>query len=232
MSYFSLKQYISNSDFSAVKKALAMERTWGDMQKAFDFGSLVDAMVTEPDLLDADNMVLKNHNGILTYEKDDWDKATLMKRAIDDDEMARYVINMMDKQVVEKLDEFPFEYAGLEVWMPVRCKLDGIKKSIKTGMDLKSTACLNLKSFIKTIETWDYDRQAAFYMDVCCLDNFWFFGVSKKPNKRGKHEVFKLAVQRDDEIYLSGRAKYQKLGFFYNLLIYSLDFDLVTNYAA
>lgn len=228
MSYYNLKQYISNSDFSAIKRALAMERTWGDMQSAFDFGSLVDAMVTEPDLLDNESMVLRNHNGIVQFDVTDWTKARLMKEAIDNDDMARHVINMMDKQFVEILDEFPFEYSGFEVWMPVRCKLDGIKKSIKTGMDLKSTSCLNLASFIKTIETWDYDRQAAFYMDVCCLDCFWFFGVSKKPNKKGKHEVFKVAVQRGDAIYESGRAKYQKLGWMYNMLIYSLDFDMVT----
>ena len=52
-----------------------------------------------------------------------------------------------------------------------------------TLIDFKTTSSPDLPHFLTTIEKYDYDRQAALYLDVLSATRFLIIGVQKKaPN--------------------------------------------------
>ena len=49
---------VSNSDLTALKELLHPRPVFGDREKAFRFGSIVDAIITEPNRVDFLNMTI------------------------------------------------------------------------------------------------------------------------------------------------------------------------------
>ena len=49
-----------------------------------------------------------------------------------------------------------------------------------TLVDFKTTSCLTYPQFLATTEQYDYDRQAALYLDALSADRFMIIGVQKK----------------------------------------------------
>ena len=78
--------------------------------------------------------------------------------------------------------------------------------------DLKTTSCLHRADFINNCQRYDYDRQAAFYLDSFAPDErkdlrFVFFGVQKV----FPYDIFTYEVGADDAFLAYGRNKYQSL---------------------
>jgi len=70
------------------------------------------------------------------------------------------------------------------------------------GLDFKTLGVSSYNQFVTAIYRFDYDRQAAFYMDLSGIDRFWIVGISKVNAK-----IFKIAIKRGDYLYRSGRGK-------------------------
>jgi hypothetical protein len=215
--YFSNHNYISNSVLKDLRKLLygGFEMEQDKLQKIFDFGSLIDAHLTEK-------------ASILKFEalvdESEHEKALLMVKAGENDPTLKLLIAACKTQHEIYRKAFKFEWEGWQLQLPVRIKLDFLKKFVLAG-DLKSTATQTQKGFLEAIDFFDYDQQAALYMDVAEVDKFMFVGISKKPNKKGKFEVFKHAVERGDAMYLSGKKKYSFLMYKYYFLIHHLNFE-------
>lgn len=78
--------------------------------------------------------------------------------------------------------------------------------------DLKTTSCLNRQDFINNCRRFDYDRQAAFYVDSFASEErkdlrFVFFGVQKV----FPYDIFTYEIGPTDAFLESGRNKYQSL---------------------
>lgn len=219
MNYFEQTGYVSNSDLGSVSSKGSWVR---DLTPYYNFGTLIDALFTEPEKVDHEKRTV----GPLVFDEETFQLALDMHRDGMADPMLSKFIKVMDKQFEKYVDEFEIEYEGEKFTLPVRIKADFYKVVMRMGGDLKSTASATLNAMLSTIKELDYDRQAAWYMDIGDLDTFVIIAISKKKDKEGKHKVFRLAIQRGDQWYLSGKAKYTELAWRYKQIHKSKQYDL------
>ena len=76
-----------------------------------------------------------------------------------------------------------------------------------TLIDFKTTSSPDLPHFLTTIEKYDYDRQAALYLDVLGATRFLIIGVQKK----APHEVWRVELTATPALIEQGRKKYSRL---------------------
>lgn len=76
-----------------------------------------------------------------------------------------------------------------------------------TLIDFKTTSSPDLAHFLTTIEKYDYDRQAALYLDVLGATRFLIIGVQKK----APHNVWRVELTATPGLIEQGRKKYSTL---------------------
>ena len=76
-----------------------------------------------------------------------------------------------------------------------------------TLIDFKTTSSPDRGHFLTTIEKYDYDRQAALYLDVLGATRFLIIGVQKKD----PHEVWRVELTATPGLIEQGRKKYTTL---------------------
>ncbi len=201
---------VSNSDLTALKNLLHPHQQYGDREAAFRFGSLVDAIITEPDRVNYYRLTVDD----VQYTDDEFRHAREMYRALrtearHDPFLAR-VLDTADTQCCMVRQAQPFSYGGFPFTLDVRCKWDWFLTPFGFGGDLKTTFASTQKEFDEAVDFFDWDRSRAWYMDIAHSDRDFIYAISKK-NCR----IFKTFIRRDDPVYAAGRAKYEELAFQY-----------------
>lgn len=223
MNYYSDHNYISNSMLGEFRDALN-NHDKGDMTKIYNFGNLVDAMLTEEHKIVGNILNEESSGQSIEFDSYEINKAKLMKLAADQDQTIALLNKTMDFQAIIKRNDFIIEFDGHEIMIPVKCKFDALGLKYKKAADYKSTAATSLKQFIASINHFDYDRQAAWYMDLAEIDQMIYIGISKKINKATKkHDIYKFVIKRGDETYMSGLKKYSWLAIRYYYMIHNID---------
>lgn len=204
---------VSNSDLTELKNMLYPRLQYGDKEKIFAFGSLVDALVTEPARVNRFQLTVDD----VKYTEDDFRLAMEMQKSLvresRRDEFLAYVLNNSDTQKF-MVREREFEYCGLSYTLPTRCKWDWWLPKVGFGGDLKTTFAVSQSQFDEAVDFFDWDRSRAWYMDIARSERDFIYAVSKKNCK-----VFKKFIERGDRIYSRGREKYDELAFKYYLFI-------------
>lgn len=204
---------VSNSDLTELKNMLYPRLQYGDKEKIFAFGSLVDALVTEPARVNRFQLTVDD----VKYTEDDFRLAMEMQKSLvresRRDEFLAYVLNNSDTQKF-MVREREFEYCGLSYMLPTRCKWDWWLPKVGFGGDLKTTFAVSQSQFDEAVDFFDWDRSRAWYMDIARSERDFIYAVSKKNCK-----VFKKFIERGDRIYSRGREKYDELAFKYYLFI-------------
>lgn len=205
---------VSNSDLTELKNLLYPRTQYGDKEKAFKFGSLIDAMITEPHRVDFYKLTVDD----VLYLKEDFDLAIEMRKSLitesRKDTFLANVLKHASTQTVSIRKNQPFDYCGFEFTLDTRCKWDWHLQMANFGGDLKSTFAESQKQFEEAIDFFDWDRSRAWYMDIIDSDRDFIYAISKK-NCR----VFKYFIQRGDATYERGKEKYLDLAFKYWQLI-------------
>ena len=196
---------ISNSDLTWLKKYWMPEQQRYDIEKAYAFGTLVDAVITEPHKVDYFNRMVEN----TTYSNEDFENVGRMRKAFFADELCSKLSQQSTMQKV-MVKHMQIEYFGIKFTLPVRCKWDLWIDILGWGADIKSTTATTQQQFFEACLHFDYDRQRAWYMDIAGSDKDMLIGISKKNGK-----VFKVPITRGDDFYNSGREKYSELAFKY-----------------
>lgn len=80
-----------------------------------------------------------------------------------------------------------------------------------TLIDFKTTSSPDLAHFLTTIEKYDYDRQAALYLDVLGATRFLIIGVQKKAGPLRGNEVWRVELTATPALIEQGRKKYAAL---------------------
>ena len=202
MDYFDRPE-VSNSNLTALKRELNPPAFYHDPTDAYAFGTLIDAMITEPDRID---WVRKLIDGQPTK---DFDKAYRMKREFDKNSTCTSLINGADFQRIS-ISNMDIEH---ETWtggrvkfnLDVRCKWDFFGH---ISGDLKSTTAISQKQFEAACRHFDYYRSRAWYMDIENTDRDIIIGISKV-----NYKIFFVPIVRDDENYLAGKQQYSELAF-------------------
>lgn len=214
VNYFDLPE-VSNSDLKALKTMLyGLPDRRDDLEDIFNFGSLVDAMLTEPWRVGHYTFTLSGEDGrIIQFTEDVF---MLAKKLVKELKADRVVSMLLDSMVGQYIFVRTITFCFDEEYQKIkgRCKFDGINRKFKIGVDYKTTSCPTLAAFIEAIHFFDYDQQAAWYMDLAGTNQHWIIGISKKTQK-----VFKYAIERGDATYLRGVAKYSRWAYRWNLLI-------------
>lgn len=199
---------VSNSDLTALKEMLHPRVIPGDREAAFRFGSLVDAIITEPQRVN----YYRNMVDDVIYSDDEMRHAVEMHKALlheakRDSFLAMVLANSDTQRCMINLQQ-PFTYCGFTFRLDTRCKWDWWLGSF--GGDLKTTAAATQAEFDAALDHFDWDRSRAWYMDIARSDRDFIYAISKKNNR-----VFKHFITRDDATYQRGREKYLELAFQY-----------------
>lgn len=201
---------VSNSDLTELKNLLHPRPQFGDKEAAFRFGSLVDAIITEPDRVNYYQFIVDD----VQYTEDEFRHAQEMYRSLRmearNDAFLAKVLEIADTQRCMVNKQQQFEYGGFVFTLDTRCKWDWFLDLFNFGGDLKTTFASTQKEFDEAVDFFDWDRSRAWYMDIAHSDRDFIYGISKK-----NCCVFKKFINRDDAIYKRGREKYEELAFQY-----------------
>lgn len=201
-SYFNRNE-VSNSDLGALEKMFMSREQVGDIEAAYRFGTLVDAVITEPEKVDHYKYTVSGEQ----YTCEEFAKAGEMAKAFMADDMCRQIMKHAVFQTV-MAKTMQYEHRGVPFTLNVRCKWDLWMELLEWGGDIKSTAAASQKAFEQSIEYFNYDRQRAWYMDIAGSKRDMLIGISKVNNK-----IFKVPITRDSDLYKRGREKYLELAF-------------------
>ena len=205
-----LRKEVSNSDLTVLKNLLHPRPQYGDKEAAFRFGSLVDAMVTEPSRVNYYARTV----GDEVYSEEEFAHgkamhAALLSEARHDAFLAKILDEADGQKAMVNHNQY-FTYAGFHFCLDTRCKWDWWLARYGFGGDLKTTAASSQKEFDDAVDFFDWDRSRAWYMDIAGSDRDFIYAISKKNNR-----IFKKFITRDDETYKRGREKYEELAFRY-----------------
>lgn len=201
---------VSNSDLTELKNMLHPRLVGVDPTNAFRLGTLVDALITEPDKANHVTRTVEQYQ----YTRDEWEWGKNMRDAWNRAAREMNFVNMIAKswqnQVVMVNRGQHFEFNGFEFQLDTRCKWDFWHDGCGFGGDLKTTAATTQEQFESCIDLFDWDRSRAWYMDIAGSDCDFIIAISKANQK-----VFTKTIRRGDEIYNRGKDKYLELAFQY-----------------
>ncbi|OIN61219.1 PD-(D/E)XK nuclease-like domain-containing protein [Arsenicibacter rosenii] len=185
MNYRSIPR-ISNSDLTEFKNHI-----FGYNKKkpvaAFAFGTALHELILEP------HKVSELPGNI--------DLALVQKLALNakNDKYLRWIVPFSRKEII-KLWEDP------ATGLALKSKLDIVHKG-RIVVDIKSTSCKSLADFLKSSENYDYDRQAAFYLDAIGAKQFLFVAVQKV----APFHIWIVQYYEGGTFIAAGRKKYKTL---------------------
>lgn len=194
---------VSNSDLTWLKKYWMESGLILEFEAAFRFGKLVDAVITEPYLVNYFKKTVLD----VPYTGDEFEIAKQMKKSFMADPLCLKIFQQSEFQKISTT-RMKIIYEGIPFSMEARCKWDLFMKLAGWGADIKSTAATSQKQFEEACRHFDYDRSRAWYMDIENTPKDLIIGISKINFK-----IFKVYLSRDSDIYRQGKQKYQELAF-------------------
>ena len=190
MDYRSLTR-ISNSDLSEFYNFLFNIRDRFS-EKAFELGRVVHQHILEPHTVEGPEPGVN----MTQVEK--------MVRAARADPFLSWVVQFSQNESVRLWEDVA---TGLRL----KSKLDIVYKG-RLVTDLKTTSARSREEFLRTCQRYDYDRQAAFYLDAIAAPavhrpRFCFLAIQKqKP-----FSVWRFDFARNSDFITQGRQKYRFL---------------------
>lgn len=198
------RREVSNSDLLELHKYFLPYSVVLDLEAAYRFGNLVDAMITEP--LRCDHLRYRVDDE--QFGQHEWEIASKMRSAFHKDSLSFRMLQQSKGQAV-KTKDLLIDFEGFEFTLPMRCKYDLWSDILQYGGDIKSTIATTQKQFEDAFFHFDYDQSRALYMDISGANQDLVIGISKLP----PHKIFKIYIKRGDAIYTSGKEKYSALAF-------------------
>ena len=212
------KQYLSNSDISALlNNPLAL----GQQSKpsaAFLVGGYFHTAILEPGKLEKFKIVKSNTRNTKAYKDVAGGELCLLQHEVDSIELMRD--KLMDNDVCKSLIQSPnveYEQPGIaelegQMW---KGKADIINHDEKLIIDLKTTA--DLSKFKSSAYRYNYDSQAYIYSSLFSYE-FMFIAIDKKTHQIG---IFDCSTQ----FYESGQDKVKRACEAYDLFYKTDSFD-------
>ena len=184
--------HVSNTDLTTLKNELLGLRQRGN-PAAFAFGSHFHTAVLEPR-----HYARTDERGIK------WPELETLARQV---RRQRYCRDLLYRGQPEQSHTATHTATGV----PVKIRPDLLIRSRAgrqlTLLDFKTTSAPDLPHFLATLEKYDYDRQAALYLDVLGATRFLIIGVQKK----APHDVWRVELTALPGLIAQGRKKYTTL---------------------
>lgn len=178
-SYYSRTE-VSNSDLTELKNYLYPRVQYGDKEKAFKFGTLVDALITENDRVRYDKLMVDDY----VYTQEEFELGLEMRRALrkeaEKDQFLAVVLTQSDTQRFMVNRQQEFYYGNFAYHLDTRCKWDWWLSAFNFGGDLKTTFAESQAQFDEAIDFFDWDRSRAWYMDIAGSEQDFIYAISKR----------------------------------------------------
>lgn len=209
---------VSNSTLSQLKRILEGKENEPLPTFVFDYGKLVDAMITTPNMVDYNRRMLKP-NPVYPDDKpvffgtQQWVMAIRNRDTFFDDKQCADIWSLAVGQHKSRREDQEFEFHGVKFKLDTSCRWDLWVPTMHFGLEFKTTGAQTLADFRKACDLYDYDRAAYWYMNCSQSDQYLIVGVTKTTNK-----IHKIAVRRGDDFYKSGEQKALHLAFRYWML--------------
>lgn len=190
MEYRSIPR-ISNSDLTEFRNFL-FGRPERKPVKAFAFGTALHEMILEP-----------GKSGT-NPQKVDLELVNKLATVAREDKFLEWILQYSSKEEVRL-------WQDLETGLALKSRLDIVYKN-RLVVDIKSTSCRTREDFVASCLKYDYDRQAAFYLDSLGAEEivkrrFMFVAIQKvKP-----FNIWKVEYPGNSDFINFGRRKYQSL---------------------
>lgn len=197
---------VSNSDLTSLEKYWMPENVYMDIRKAYANGTLIDAMITEPEKVNYFKLTVEGED--YKYSADEFESAKEMKKAFNKDPFCSAFIKQCKFQHISYNPAFPVSFDGYDFTVPAKCKWDLFRTDIDLSGDIKSTACTTQKQVEEALRHFQYDRSRAWYMDLENRNNDMLIFISKV-----NYKIFKVPIKRGDTLFNEGKQKYQSLAF-------------------
>lgn len=197
---------VSNSDLGWLEEYWMPKSVVVDLRSAYANGTLIDAMITEPEKVDYFKLKVTGED--YNYSKDEFERAKEMKKAFYKDSFCAAFVKQCKFQHISYNPAFNVNYNGFDFTLPAKCKWDLFRPDIDLSGDIKSTACTTQKQVEEAVRYFRYDRSRAWYMDLENRNNDILIFISKV-----NYKIFKVPIKRGDSIYKDGKEKYQELAF-------------------
>lgn len=195
--------YVSNS----LLTTLLPEKRAKNLFKAYALGTLVDAMITTPEMVDFIKLRVFGYD--YQYTPEDFQLCRSMREAFKSDPHALELLQLCIGQQEFYNPAVSFEHDGFEFTLPCKVKFDLWSWMLGWGGEIKTTAATTMAQFMQYCDDYDYDRQAAFYMLNARSLKHMIIGISKvKP-----YPIFIHAVRAGDLFYSRGLAKITPLAY-------------------
>jgi hypothetical protein len=157
MNYYDIP-HISNSDLTAFKyKLFGLE--YSAPKKAFSFGDALHGLLLEPGKY------------ATVPEGVDGKLLSRLCELVRADRICKWYLKFSRKEQVQL-------FTDLDTGLACKSKLDILYRR-HTILDLKTTSARTYAEFIACCQKYDYDRQAAFYLDSIGGKRFIFVGIQK-----------------------------------------------------
>jgi hypothetical protein len=199
---------VSNSDLSWLQNQL-YPREMPDPTQAYKMGSLIDAMITEPNRV---NFITRRLDGD-QFTPEDFERAEKMKHAFLADSLCLELLDMAQPQK-EMSRRVELNFQGIDFFLNMRCKWDLWFQALGHGADIKSTTATTQQQFEDVVKFFEYDRQRAVYMTIADAEKDIVIGISKVNFK-----IFKVFINRKSDLFHSGMYKFLKLAYTWNTLL-------------
>ena len=157
---------VSNSDLTELKNLLYPRTQYGDKENAFKFGSLIDAMITEPERVRYDKHMVDD----VLYSGKDWELAEAMKKSLrmearHDPFLAQVLAKAETQRFMVNKNQC-FQYGNFKYTLDTRCKWDWWLPTYGFGGDLKSTFASRKEQLDEAGDCVDGGRCSAGYVDI------------------------------------------------------------------
>lgn len=202
--YF-LRGECSNSDLSTVDKLFNPGRYDFDFTEALRFGTLIDALITEMQLVD----VYKRSVHGYIYKPEEMTLAYEMKKAFYKDATCAAFAKLSEFQKIS-VGSVQYEWGNFQFEIKCRSKWDGWMPALNHGYDIKSTTATTQKQFEDACEHFQYYRSRVFYAKLEKSKKDMLIGISKVNKK-----IFKIPITMGDKFWNKGLEGANNLAFNY-----------------
>jgi hypothetical protein len=187
MSTYFGHHYTSNSDLKLLRKMLEPESSFDmdpqELEEIFEFGHLVEDCIFAP------HQANRAHKDI--------GHAMDMAKTFHADPMCQQILLAPDLR--RQHEWYRSNVHGLHA----RCMADADSKAMSLIFEFKGLSVKTEQAFLSAIDRFDYDMGLAWYLDCSYYRRSIIVGSSKVNTKK----LFKLVVDRNHPIYISGERK-------------------------
>src|SRR6056300_1954288 len=216
------KQYLSNSDISALLKDPLSFKAPSPMSSAFLVGGYFHTSILEPDKIDNFKIIESTTRNTKKYKEISEGELCLLQHEVDMIEIMRDKI--FDNKICKEFIQGANDKSQIEYEVPGIIELEGnwwkgkadiVNHYEKLIIDLKTTGDLN--RFKSSAYRYNYDSQAYIYRKIFDYD-FLFIAIDKSTHQIG---IFDCS----DRFYESGYDKVKKATEVYDLFYKTDGFD-------